>query len=181
MPHCQLRVWWDGRHELWALPTEVLTVQLPSEAQWEKAARGRDGRLFPWGDKADPNRANHIGAGIGTTSAVGCFPGGASIYGVEEMSGNVWEWTRSLWGRDWRSPEFGYPYQPEDGREDLWADSTVRRVLRGGAFNYADRFARCACRVAYSPLKYPWYFGFRLVVSPVCVGRVDHDASPDVV
>jgi formylglycine-generating enzyme required for sulfatase activity len=121
-------------------------VTLPSEAEWEKATRGRDGLIFPWGDRPDPDRANYGDTGIGTTSAVGCFPRGASPYGVEDLSGNVWEWTRSLWGKEWDKPHYRYPYKPLDGRENVKAPREWRRVLRGGAFFYAAGFSRCAGR-----------------------------------
>ena len=119
-------------------------VSLPSEAEWETAARGSDGRIYPWGDNVDPNKANYAHTGIKGTSSVGSFPGGKSPFGLLDMAGNVWEWTRSIWGEKISKPDFKYPYNPADGRED--ESSSAARVLRGGSWDYGAENCRTAIR-----------------------------------
>jgi hypothetical protein len=107
--------WFNNKH-LHDLPSGYRFC-LPSEAEWEKAARGLEGNIYPWGNKFDMRRCNSKEGEVGGTTPVGAYsPQGDSAYGAADMAGNVWEWTRSI-GEKIDGSVFGYPYRFDDGRE----------------------------------------------------------------
>lgn len=144
---------WDGTPEpLAGLLEQGWHVTLPTEAQWEKAARGGDGRVFPWGNEPRADRANYQGPGL---TRVGAFPCPECPFGLADMSGNAWEWTRS--------PYQPYPYDATDDAAGL--DVEALWIMRGGSFSDGPQNIRAAVRGGADPGARRPFIGFRLVIS----------------
>jgi formylglycine-generating enzyme required for sulfatase activity len=149
--------WYDAMaYCKWLAEITGKAYRLPSEAEWEKAARGTDGRIYPWGDGWDAQRCNSGERGERDTTSVGVYAQGASPYGLLDMAGNAREWCHSLYRP--------YPYNAKDFRED--SEVEAARVLRGGAFFNNARFVRCACRDRFDPYGRYGFNGFRIVLAP---------------
>nr|MBN1228151.1 formylglycine-generating enzyme family protein [Anaerolineae bacterium] len=158
-----------GDHGTWDepdVPRELVTFEmallhcmrrgarLPSEAEWEYAARGPDGLIYPWGNAFDPDLVVYGETSRDRTNAAGNHPAGASWVGAQDMSGSIWEWTSSLY--------MPYPYDPLDGREISFdEDSTTARVMRGGSWGSVEYLVRASARAQEDPSTASFHDGFR--------------------
>ncbi len=156
----------------WLSAQTGITFCLPSEAEWEKAARGADGRIYPWGNPWETGRCNSEEANIQGTTPVGQYPSGASPYGALDMAGNVWEWCATKWGKP-------YPHQVEDEWQAVYVEADQNRVLRGGSW-YVDRtFVRGASRLNLNPRDRYNFKGLRIAQLGGFQGRKG-DGEPGV-
>lgn len=150
--------WYDAeRFSKWLNQKCNKSFKLPSEAQWEKAARGKDGRRHPWGNESPQKNLLNYNMNVGDTTPVSSYPQGASPYGVMDMAGNVWEW---VW--DWYENEYykrlisNNPKGPKIGEF---------RVARGGSWFYVEFGIRSTLRYWVTPSLMRYNFGFRIVIS----------------
>ena len=154
--------WFEARAYCnWLAANTGQLYRLPTEVEFEAAARGKQGRAFPYGNKFDAARGNTFESHIRRTTPVGIFDN-ATPEGAFDLSGNAYTWTLSIYEQN----QFKYPYQSGDGREDIFAIG-VKRVLRGGSWNYYLDNSRAVFRYYFNPDYRYDLIGFRIIVVPL--------------
>ena len=145
------------------------SYRLPNEAEWEKAARGEKGSLWPWGNQWDAEKCNNNESEgkINGTSPVGVYPHGESSYHMQEMIGNVWEWCA-----DWYQDDLYQAQSGQEVRDPCGPETGSARVVRGGSWVNYRNDARCAFRYRLEPDYFNDSVGFRLVLSPSSISAL---------
>jgi formylglycine-generating enzyme required for sulfatase activity len=154
--------WYDALDYCkWLSENTEHSYSLPNEAQWEKACRGGNSGLFPWGDEFDQALCNQGQAAIAPVRQYVA----QNDFGCHDLVGNVLQWTCTLWGEKLIKPDQQYIYPWEDDqRNDLNAHSQIRRVIRGSSFQDDVRSLRCSARSGRLPTDSGWGYGFRVVM-----------------
>lgn len=150
--------WYEAMaYAAWLAQQTGQTTRLPTEAEWEKGARGTDGRKYAWGNEVPDKSRCNFKKDEGKTTPVGSYPNGASPYGALDMAGNVWEWSITKWVENYAN----YANVVDNDQE-----GDAPRALRGGSWNNYANVVRSASRSWSGPLYRSGYIGFRLVFAP---------------
>lgn len=158
--------WYEARaYCTWLAAQTGWPVRLPTEVEWEAAARGLAGRRFAWGDAFDPLKCNLLETQLLRTAPVGVFPEGDTPDGISDLTGNSGDWTSSAIRQDGFECSYCYPYDPTDGRERADAPADMRRVVRGGGWQVYHSIGQAAYRDKRAPDARSAGYGFRIVVA----------------